>query len=189
MTQQWGVPLWLAATATVLVLCALLGLTVAIVALARAHRSQRGRLERAEQAAAGLRDRVETLERRAATPRPAASAEQGGLVITEVGAPGAATREPAVPTLPAPLFADLVLRESVVQAASLGAGVRRALDPATRHRIGLAMRREVKRARRQRRSDLRQARRGWSSAPPTPPRYASAAAGPAADGPAEDSAA
>ena len=63
------------------------------------------------------------------------------------------------PVVAAPLFADLVLRESVVQAASLAAGLRRALAPETRHRVRLEMRREVKRARKQRRSDLRAFRR------------------------------
>ncbi len=52
-----------------------------------------------------------------------------------------------------------MLRESVVQAASLVAGLRRALAPETRNRIRFEMRQEVKRARRQRRADLRQARR------------------------------
>ncbi len=65
--------------------------------------------------------------------------------------------------VPAPLFADLVLRESVVQAASLAAGVRRALAPQTRARIRVEMRQEVRRARKQRRTDLRAARRDWEA--------------------------
>ena len=44
---------------------------------------------------------------------------------------------------PGALFADLVLRETVVKAASLAHGVRRALDPETRNRIRFEMRREV----------------------------------------------
>jgi hypothetical protein len=65
--------------------------------------------------------------------------------------------------VPGPLFADLVLRESVVQAASLASGLRRALAPETRNRIRFEMKREVKRARKQRRADLRRARREWEA--------------------------
>lgn len=57
------------------------------------------------------------------------------------------------------LFADLLLRESVVKAAALAHGVRRAAAPETRDRIRAEMRREVRRARKQRRADLREARR------------------------------
>ena len=63
----------------------------------------------------------------------------------------------------APVFADIVLRETVVQAASLVHGVRRALSPETRNRIRFEMRREVKRSRKQRRADLREARREWEA--------------------------
>ncbi len=56
-------------------------------------------------------------------------------------------------------FADTVLRETVVKAASLAHGVRRGLAPATRNRIRFEMKQEVRRARRQRRADLKQAQR------------------------------
>ena len=61
------------------------------------------------------------------------------------------------------LFADIVLREAVVRAASLAHGVRRAVAPETRNRIRFEMRREVKRSRRQRRADLKAARRDWQA--------------------------
>ena len=69
----------------------------------------------------------------------------------------------SVDTVAAPLFADIVLRETVVQAAALAAGLRRALSPESRNRIRFEMRREVKRARKQRRADLREARREWEA--------------------------
>ena len=69
----------------------------------------------------------------------------------------------SVPARQAPMFADIVLRETVMQAASLAAGLRRALTPEVRNRIRFEMRREVKRARKQRRADLRQARREWEA--------------------------
>ena len=59
------------------------------------------------------------------------------------------------------LFADLVLRETVVKAASFVYGVRRGLSPANRNRIWFEMRREVKRARKERKAEEREAVREW----------------------------
>jgi hypothetical protein len=82
-------------------------------------------------------------------------------VITRVGEP---EPEPEpVPTVPAPVFADLLLKESVVQTASLFQGLRRALSPETRNRIRFQMRQEVKRSRKQRRTELREVRREWAA--------------------------
>ncbi len=69
--------------------------------------------------------------------------------------------ETAVEPPDARLFADLVLRESVVRAASLAYGVRRGLSPANRNRIRFEMRREVKRARKDRKAEEREAIREW----------------------------
>jgi hypothetical protein len=80
-------------------------------------------------------------------------------VITHVGEP---EPEP-VPTVPGPVFADLLLKETVVQTASLFHGLRRALSPETRNRIRFHMRQEVKRSRKQRRSELRAVRREWAA--------------------------
>jgi hypothetical protein len=84
-------------------------------------------------------------------------------VITRVGEPE--LEEPAEPvaTVPAPVFADLVLKETVVQTASLFLGLRRALAPETRNRIRFQMRQEVKRSRKQRRAELREVRREWAA--------------------------
>ena len=75
-------------------------------------------------------------------------------MITRLGddAPAPRPDEPArAQPVETALFADLVLRETVVKAASLAHGVRRALDAETRNRIRFEMRRELKRARKQRR--------------------------------------
>ena len=53
----------------------------------------------------------------------------------------------------------MALGESLVTIASFGYGVRRALSAENRNRIGFEMRREVRRARKQRRRDLREAKR------------------------------
>lgn len=57
------------------------------------------------------------------------------------------------------LFADLLLRETLVRVGAVAHGARRALAPETRNRIRFEVRREVKRSRKERRAEVRQARR------------------------------
>ena len=85
-------------------------------------------------------------------------ADADEFVITRLGVEP--DSEP-VPTVEPRLFADLVLRESVVKAAALAYGVRRGLAPANRNRIWFEMRREVKRARKERKAEEREAIREW----------------------------
>jgi hypothetical protein len=94
-------------------------------------------------------------------PEPAP--DQPDYVITHLGEPEDEPDVESAPTVAPGLFADLVLRETVVQTASLFHGVRRALSPESRNRIRFEMRREVKRSRKQRRADLREARREWEA--------------------------
>jgi hypothetical protein len=78
------------------------------------------------------------------------------FVITDLGQ----EQPPPEPVrLDGPAFADLVVKEAVVKAASLAHGVRRGLAPATRNRIRFEMKQEVRRARKQRRADLKAAQR------------------------------
>jgi len=147
-------------TAPVLVV-ALAALALALV-LALLHARSRARQERAEARAetAALQAQLDELALRVAgaEPRHAAQAE---FLITDLGREAA---EPeATPQIGGALFADIVLRETVVKAASLAHGVRRALEPETRNRIRFEMRREIRRARKQRRADTRQARREWEA--------------------------
>ncbi len=79
------------------------------------------------------------------------------MLITDLGAAG--EEEAEVRRVEGRLFADAMVREAVVKAASFGYGVRRALTPENRNRIRFLMKQEVKRSRRQRRADLRAARR------------------------------
>jgi hypothetical protein len=124
-----------------------------------------------------LTRRIERLEARRSPssdpsrlPEDASSNHMGSLggnppapefVITRVGEPEVVA-EPAE-TVPGPVFADLLLKETVVQTASLFHGLRRALSPETRNRIRFHMRQEVKRSRKQRRSELREVRREWAA--------------------------
>jgi hypothetical protein len=84
-------------------------------------------------------------------------------VITQLGQRKAGGPMALVPTVPGPMFVDILLRESLIRTASLAAGLRRALAPEVRNRIRFEMKREVKRSRKQRRSDTKQARREWEA--------------------------
>ena len=137
-----------------------------VLVLVRDRARARAELTAAREELADLRSRVDTLAAR--IPDPA-------YVITEVASMGqleGAARSPAgrapgaharatvpVERIGGKLFADIVLRESVVKAAALSHGVRRALSAESRNRIRFEMRRELRRARKQRKEDLREARR------------------------------
>jgi hypothetical protein len=127
---------------------------VLLVALLRVRAGARRTSDRLEE----LRRRLDDVERQRAEG-PAARASAGGgveFVITDLGQ----ERPPPEPVpLDGPAFADVVLKETVVKAASLAHGVRRGLAPATRNRIRFEMRQEVRRSRKQRRADLKSARR------------------------------
>ena len=110
-----------------------------------------------------MRAEVEALARAAAPQH--VTRDDREFVITRLGdEPAADTGDRAAvervqpaPTVPARMFADLVLRESVVRGATLVAGVRRALAPETRNRIRFEYKREVKRSRKHRREETREA--------------------------------
>ncbi|CAN5278403.1 hypothetical protein BH18ACT9_BH18ACT9_19470 [soil metagenome] len=100
-----------------------------------------------------------------------------GLLITSAGPTASAEAErPETrgsvrgvrPEPPEPLgpsqFASVAVGESLVRVFAFGYGVRRALSPENRNRISFEMGREVRRARRQRRRDLKEAMRTHRSA-------------------------
>jgi hypothetical protein len=151
--QQWIVPAVIGALALLAVVL------VALLVLARTRTTRELREARAE--AASLRAQVEEIERRLAqaASRPRVEA---GYVITHLGEEDhvpadrdGARASGSVERVDGALFADLVLRETVVKTASLAHGLRRALAAETRNRIRFEMRREVKRARKQRRREMR----------------------------------
>jgi hypothetical protein len=137
----------------VLAVVCLVGCVVLLTALRRLRSSARRTLDEL----GSLQRRLDDLEQReppAVVRTPVTAPVE--FVITDLG------REapPAEPVRPdGPAFADIVLRETVVKAASLAQGVRRGLAPATRNRIRFEMKQEVRRSRKQRRADLRAARR------------------------------
>jgi hypothetical protein len=150
--QDWIVPV------------AAVGLALVALALGAALVRARSRTERelavARTETAALRAQLDELERRVTRPDPQ-PAPPTEYVITNLGDPDPGPRE--TPRVGGALFTDLVLRETAVKAASLAHGVRRALDPETRNRIRFEMKRELRRARKQRRADTREAVREWQA--------------------------
>lgn len=140
-----------------LVALALGGLTLVCLLLVVALVRLRATSSRAATDLAELRDRLDALERAGDLMLAAAPVTAPvDFVITDLGR----EEPPAEPTpLDAPAFADIVLKETVVKAASFAHGIRRGLAPATRNRIRFEMKQEVRRARKQRRADLKAAQR------------------------------
>lgn len=152
MTWEWWVLAGLALAA--------LGLTLALARL-RARTARELAASRAD--AEALRERLDRLEQERLHPPPPAVTDESEYTITRVGDVVAAPdHAPVRPPTPGG-FADLLLRESVIRLGSLAHGVRRALAPETRNRIRFEMKRDVKRARKQRRSDMRAAHREWQA--------------------------
>jgi hypothetical protein len=127
-------------------------LVVALVRIGRGASRVRGELDAVQRRLEDLEGRQQELT----SPVATRASEPAEFVITDLGREVA----PVEPVhLDAPAFADIVLKETVVKAASLAHGVRRGLSPANRNRIRFEMRMEVRRARKQRRADLKAAQR------------------------------
>jgi hypothetical protein len=159
--EDWTWPAAAAALALVVVLL--------VVAQVRGRSRHRRDLAASRAEVEALRAQVERVERRLAAPPTPEPRETTEYHITDLGRTldGTASPRPARPeagpVTDRALFADLVLRETVVRAASVAYGVRRALAPETRNRIRFEVRREIRRARKQRRADLKAARRDWEA--------------------------
>ncbi|MFJ9315691.1 hypothetical protein ACIRN4_15990 [Pimelobacter simplex] len=168
MTNELAVPAWLA----VVTLGGLLALVVVVASLVRSVRRARSHTDALLAAAAhdaeALREQLSGFEDELRAQQaagagagrgraPVAVVDDREYVITDLGT----EQGPRVPArvVPAPMFADIVLRESVIKTAALAAGLRRALSPEVRNRIRFEMKREVKRSRKERRLLLKQARR------------------------------
>jgi hypothetical protein len=143
--------IWLAAGGALALL-----LLVGVLALARVVRRLGARVATLE---AALGSALETRADETA-PQPAAAVEPASYVIT--GIDRVEDDEPTVAVqgrIDGALFADIVARESAIRAAGIAHGLRRALAPEARNRIRFEMKREVKRSRKQRRADLKEALR------------------------------
>lgn len=154
--DDWTTPTLVAAAAALLAVLVVIALAIALV---RTRRSTTEQLSRAEEAQRDLQERLEALER----PVPAAvtSSDVVEFVVTHLGDPQqlAAPEQPV--RIEGRLFADVVLRESVVKAASWTHGIATALSAENRHRVRFEVRRETKRSVRQRREDTKVALREY----------------------------
>ena len=138
------------------VLC--LVLLVAFLRLRASSVRSRAEVDALRERLARLEDRAdEGAGERAPTPPSAPFPAPAEFVITDLGNPR--QHEPEPVHLDGPTFVDILLKETVVKTASLAVGLRRGLAPATRNRIRFEMKQEVRRARKQRRADLKAAQR------------------------------
>jgi len=151
------VTLGTAAAVLLVVLAMLLSVLAGRRRLRRELAESRARLEE-------LTRRVEAAtEPPAPAPAPPVVPAEREYVITAVGEPlGAPTRsseQRGAAPVSARQFASVALGESLVRVVALGYGVRRALSAENRNRIAFEVRREVRRSRKQRRRDLKEAKR------------------------------
>lgn len=109
-----------------------------------------------------LATRLADLEARTATHAPTTDAtaptevaETATYLITAMDSEPEQTVTAVPARIDGKLFADIVARESVIKAAGLAHGIRRALAPQTRNRIRFEVRHEIKRSRKQRRAALK----------------------------------
>jgi hypothetical protein len=150
----------LLAGAAVVVVLLVLGVLLAVAFSGR--RRVRRDLAASREELEALRQRVEELSAAETVP---VAVPPAGFLITSIDAADPGALEPsAVVPLSTGEFLSVALAESLVKIASFGYGVRRALSAENRNRIAFEMRREVKRSRRQRRLDVKQARRTPASA-------------------------
>jgi hypothetical protein len=145
----------------------LLGLAVAMRVGWVGRRALRAELDASRREVAALRERLDDLSGRVEGPPERLDGEPTGpavdYVITTLphgeSRPSAADGSTGEHVPSAGAFVSVALGESLVRVVSLGYGLRRAMSPANRNHIRFEMAREVKRARRQRRRDLKEARR------------------------------
>jgi hypothetical protein len=142
-----GLTLLVAAGAVAAVLVLLL--VVLLVGTARSRRE----LARAQAETAELRARLDALSDRleSTSAELVETREAAAYLITDAG-----LEQPA-PHVPDRVVLSAAVGEPLVRAMALGHGVRRALSPESRNRIWFEMRREVRRSRKQRRREMKDA--------------------------------
>ncbi|QNN52527.1 hypothetical protein [Nocardioides mesophilus] len=137
-------------------LCVVLLVLLAAVLLTGARRSRE---------VADLHRRLDALHQELEhRPAPRAEPDEVEYVITSAGPAGPPGPDAQVPgqeveALDGRQFVSTAVAESLVRVVSLGYGVRRALSAENRNRIGFEMRRETRRARKERKRELRLLRR------------------------------
>ena len=156
----------LALCAVLVALLVVAGLAVALALAVAARRRVEGELRAVRRDLGGLRHRLDQLAG-PGTPVEPAGTRPAPATLTAPEEPAAdflitslaGERPEPTAAVTSGQFASVALGESLVRVVSLAYGVRRALSPEQRNRIRFEMGREVKRSRRQRRRDLKDARR------------------------------
>jgi hypothetical protein len=145
---------------------AMLLLVVVVLTVTRRRRSWHdleAMLAAAQQESDALRQRLEELTTRPVLPQQRTHSElrapeQADFVITHVGEAGLeGTEASEAVAVPDRLVLSATLGEPLVKVAAFSHGVRRALSAESRNRIWFEMRREVRRARKQRRREMKDA--------------------------------
>lgn len=137
---------------------ALLALGAALLALRAARRAL------AEARALAARPASEAVAADVPSPveapgPPAPREPEAAYVITGIDAGG--DDSPVPERIDGRLFVDIVARETLVKAASWTHGLRRALAPETRNRIGFEVRQQTRRSRKDRKAEMRAALRHY----------------------------
>jgi hypothetical protein len=141
-----GAPLQVAAAAVVLLL-----VTVVLVVVLRSRAASRRALTASRAETEALRQRLEALEERLETTTASLVETRDAYLITDAGA------ERPEPNVPDRVVLSATFGEPLVKVVALGHGVARALSPESRNRIWFEMKREVRRARKQRRRETKEA--------------------------------
>jgi hypothetical protein len=150
-------------TTPLIVAAAFLLLVGAGMAWRRDRLRLRRELGRARDQTDELRERLDALSQDLSTLRGGSSQGAESYLITDAGI------ERPAPNVPDRLVLTATLGEPLVKVVALGHGLARALSPESRNRIGFEMRREVRRARKGRRREMKEAwrqRRGEQRARP-----------------------
>jgi hypothetical protein len=141
-----GSPLQVAVAVVVLLLVAVL-LVVALRSRAAARRA----LATSHAETELLRQRLEALEERLEKTSASLVETRDAYLITDAGL------EKPQPNVPDRLVLSATFGEPLVKVVAFGHGVARALSPESRNRIWFEMKREVRRARKQRRRETKEA--------------------------------
>jgi hypothetical protein len=143
-----GTPVLVGCTTAVLLV-----LFVLLVMLIRSRAESRRELALAVAETAELRSRLDALSEQLERSVASAPAQVGeaAYVITNAGEPR------PEPTVPDRVVLSATVGEPLVKVVSFGHGLRRALSAESRNRIWFEVRREVRRARKQRRRETKEA--------------------------------
>ena len=141
-----GSPLQVAAAVVMLLLVAVL-----LVVVLRSRAAARRALATSHAETELLRQRLEAVEERLETTSASLVETQEAYLITDAG-----TLVPE-PNVPDRVVLSATFGEPLVKVVAFGHGLARALSPESRNRIWFEMKREVRRARKQRRRETKQA--------------------------------